>query len=355
MAYPIIFIDTNIWLDFYRLRGDAADRFLKHIDTQRSRIVTTFHLEMEFKKNRQSVIKEAVGGFSETPSVPVFGFLRGAKSTQIINDHVKQINQRIKKLKKRVVRALDNPSLHDPVYQIAQRVFSDKHSLCLHESHSQRDELVALAKRRFEMGYPPRKSYDTHFGDALNWEWILACARNSPGSPVIIVSRDTDYGESILDKLRLNDHLRREFHQIVGRNRKIELVSRLSDALKYFGTKPTVAEVKAEEEVISEANSKTSQIYSGQLASYWDAMQSSIQLSQPSLKYLHRIIEQLPKPSERYWSILQEISKSAENARGTMRSTILNAETPLEPPPANPQREAPNETKPTNSADESDK
>src|SRR5580765_7471463 len=40
---------------------------------------------------------------------------------------------------------------------------------------------------------PPRKPNDTSMGDAINWEWIVECAKTLNGS-VIIVSRDRDYG-----------------------------------------------------------------------------------------------------------------------------------------------------------------
>ena len=54
----IVFIDTNIWLDFYRVRTrERALSILEHIrpDTH-GRFITTAQVEMEFKKNRQRVI-----------------------------------------------------------------------------------------------------------------------------------------------------------------------------------------------------------------------------------------------------------------------------------------------------------
>ena len=54
---PLIFIDTNILLDFYRIRrSDVSLSFLKRIDDHHSDIVVGSQVEMEFKKNRQSVI-----------------------------------------------------------------------------------------------------------------------------------------------------------------------------------------------------------------------------------------------------------------------------------------------------------
>ena len=52
----LVFIDTNIYLDFYRVRGtDATLSILKHFDENHDRIITTSEVEMEYKKNRQRV------------------------------------------------------------------------------------------------------------------------------------------------------------------------------------------------------------------------------------------------------------------------------------------------------------
>ena len=55
MSNLLIFIDTNILLDFYRVRGPKEDlSILRHIDNNLDRFITTDQVEMEFKKNRQA-------------------------------------------------------------------------------------------------------------------------------------------------------------------------------------------------------------------------------------------------------------------------------------------------------------
>ena len=59
MSY-LIFIDTNIFLDFYRYpRGSAVLSALSHIDKSHELLITGNQIEMEFKKNRQKVIVES--------------------------------------------------------------------------------------------------------------------------------------------------------------------------------------------------------------------------------------------------------------------------------------------------------
>lgn len=58
----LVFIDTNILLDFYRVRGwEGGLTVLNHITESVDRIITGNQIEMEFKRNRQKVILEALG------------------------------------------------------------------------------------------------------------------------------------------------------------------------------------------------------------------------------------------------------------------------------------------------------
>jgi hypothetical protein len=63
-GHYLIFIDTNILLDFYRVRGrESGLSILKHIDNHLDRFITTNQVEMEFKKNRQRVIPDSHSTF----------------------------------------------------------------------------------------------------------------------------------------------------------------------------------------------------------------------------------------------------------------------------------------------------
>ena len=51
MPKKLLFVDTNIWLDFYRARSEAGLSLLRHLDSIRNQIIMTYVVEMEFKKN----------------------------------------------------------------------------------------------------------------------------------------------------------------------------------------------------------------------------------------------------------------------------------------------------------------
>src|SRR5439155_27205632 len=110
------------------------------------------------------------------------------------------------------------------------------------------------AFRRFIQGFPPRKNDDTSMGDAINWEWIVHCAKESKAE-IVIVSRDSDYGVAFEKQTFLNDWLLQEFKDRVSQQRKITLFTRLSEALKLFKVMVSQEERQEEEGFIKSATS----------------------------------------------------------------------------------------------------
>jgi hypothetical protein len=55
-----LFIDTNIYLDFYRIRNEVKTSFLDHLEGIKDSLIVTDQVEMEFKKNRQIAILEGM-------------------------------------------------------------------------------------------------------------------------------------------------------------------------------------------------------------------------------------------------------------------------------------------------------
>ena len=249
-----IFIDTNILLDLYRVRGkEAGLSILTHLDDHLDRFITTNQVEMEFKKNRQRVIIGSHGLFKppnfEGLQLPVF--ISEAKQSKALARHQKELRNHATKLRNRMSQILKNPTTHDPVFKTAQRLFRSESDYNLSRDKKIRHTIRNLAKRRFILGYPPRKDSDTSIGDALNWEWIVHCATQG-GCHVVIVTRDSDYGVSFDDQSILNDWLATEFRERVSKKRKLLLTDRLSTALKLAKIPVTKQEVAAETALISE-------------------------------------------------------------------------------------------------------
>jgi len=65
----LLFIDTNIWLDFYRASAGPGLRLLEHVESIGSRLIASYQLEMEYKTNRQAAIKMALGLLKSPPAI----------------------------------------------------------------------------------------------------------------------------------------------------------------------------------------------------------------------------------------------------------------------------------------------
>jgi len=66
----LLFVDTNIFLDFYRVESDAALNLLVELESKKSDLIFTYKVDVEFKKNRQSVIHSGLKSM-KTPDIQI--------------------------------------------------------------------------------------------------------------------------------------------------------------------------------------------------------------------------------------------------------------------------------------------
>jgi hypothetical protein len=248
----LVFVDTNILLDFYRIRGrEGGLSILQHIDDNLGRFITTNQVEMEFKKNRQRVIldTEKVFKMPNLEGLQLLGFLAESKQSKALDRSVGQVKKLSGTLKSRMGRVLRLPTTQDNVYRTAQRLFKHEGPLVLGRDKKERFAIRRRAWKRFTLGYPPRKDDHISVGDAINWEWIVECAINT-GDNVVIVSRDSDFGVTYNGQTVTNDWLAQEFRERVSRKRKLLLTDRLSTGLKAAKIAVSQQEVKSEEDFL---------------------------------------------------------------------------------------------------------
>jgi PIN domain len=252
----LLFVDTSILLDFYRIqKSDISMKYLEQLEACKERLIVGAQIEMEYKKNRQKVIVDSLKQFS-TPdwknlSTPTI--VAGLQASKMIEKKREEITIQHKTVNEKIQKILTNPSQNDPVFQSLQRLFKSDSPYNLNRDSKKRFTIRRLARKRFCLGYPPRKSNDTSIGDAVNWEWIVQCAIDS-GKDIVIVTRDADYGVTYKEKSYLNDWLKQEFQQRVSRRRKILLTHRLSDGLKIVHAAVTEEMEKAEQQLIEGQN-----------------------------------------------------------------------------------------------------
>ena len=248
----LVFIDTNIFLDFYRIRSsDISMSYLDLIDKNKKHIITGNQIEMEFKKNRQKVILESLKKF-KTPDwnhLTAPALLAESQAMQQIDKKKKEIGTQQKKINEKIKKILKNPSRNDQVFVTLSRLFRYKSKTNLDREKKIRYRIRSLARKRFMLGYPPRKNEDNSIGDAVNWEWVIYCAQQST-KDIIVVTRDTDFGAKIKGESYLNDWLRQEFKERVSRKRKIFLTERLTLAFKAIKIPVTKEMEEAESKLI---------------------------------------------------------------------------------------------------------
>ena len=254
---PLLFVDTNIFLDFYRARNEQELALLDRLESVGDRIICTYQVEMEFKKNRQLAILETLKLMTFDAGITIPSFLMKSAAAKTVRNRLSEVKTRIEDLRSRVQEVLHKPTARDPVYKVAQRLFKAQspHNLnrCNVDLYEERrHEIRALAEKRHTLGYPPRKDKTTSLGDAVNWEWIVACAELEKRD-VLIVSRDRDYGETVGGESYINDWLLTEFRSRVNAHGQVRLTQRLSAALEWLKEPVSEEEVQAEEALIHES------------------------------------------------------------------------------------------------------
>jgi hypothetical protein len=254
----LLFIDTNILLDFYRDRkSDISMKFLEQIEACKDRLILGSQIEMEYKKNRQHVILESLGKFG----APDWGKLSApalvseTQAAGMIDKHRKELVKQQKIVTEKIQNILEKPGTQDEVYKVLQRVFKHNSPYNLDREDKRRFAIRRLARKRFFLGYPPRKKNDTSYGDAINWEWLVQCSIDS-GKDVVIVTRDSDFGVVYKNKSYINDWLSQEFKQRVSQRRKLKLTASLSEGLKIVHAKVTKEMEEGEQLMLSELLSR---------------------------------------------------------------------------------------------------
>lgn len=245
----LVFIDTKIFLDLYRLQGgDTSLSVLDHFDRNHDRIITTTQVEMEYKKNRQAAVLKSLRDATacNEAQVTVPAVLRDAQVERSMRAARQRVSEHTRRLRGRAAKLIREPGRNDIIYKVLQQLFRAKRPCHLSTNPSGRHQIDRLARKRFCLGYPPRKDGDTSMGDAVNWEWMIHCA-NELDRDIVIVSRDSDYGVKWEHDAILNDWLRQEFAERVGRKRTITLTPRLTEGLSIAGIKVARAEVEQEE------------------------------------------------------------------------------------------------------------
>lgn len=183
-----LFIDTNIFLNFYHQSGDepqVIDELVTLIDA--GEIVLHFpqQVEDEFVRNRETKLRGThkefdAGSFQDRVPRHMAGLLlaKGYEDAVRVAKKARK-DLLIEASTKTENRSFDVDAKLDVLFQNATRWGHD-------------DVIYAKARVRKERGNPPGKT--NSYGDQYNWEMLLS---KVPEEDLCVVSRDNDYASVV--------------------------------------------------------------------------------------------------------------------------------------------------------------
>ena len=112
------FVDTNIFLDFYRSKNEATLSLLKRLKGVKDRIISTYQVEMEFLKNRQRVLVQSLEELKSQKSPTVPAILADSATSMSLKDMEKSAKKKTNLIRKRILGLLKAPKQNDVVYEV---------------------------------------------------------------------------------------------------------------------------------------------------------------------------------------------------------------------------------------------
>jgi len=213
-----LFVDTNIFLDFYRNARDRLSLF-DELKNLKDTLIMSEQGCREFQRNRTSQLIKLAAEIEKTSSISIFttAVVQGMvehKKAICLQSQVRELG---KELKIKIDAMLEPKPGDDPVLDAYDNLIKN---CTLIET---KEELIIKAKRRKILGNPPISPDRHSVCDELLWEELLV----SCDDDLIIVSKDKTFTEN-------KKILRDEFaHFNAGKN--LTIVQSVSEALTILG------------------------------------------------------------------------------------------------------------------------
>lgn len=199
-----VFIDANIFLDFYDLHHEdleSLDHLIKLVENEEIKLFTTPQVEREVSRHRSTRLSDAYKKFKDSKasiSMPVI--CQAYPEYSQIRRIQKEIQSIKSDLSKKLWSDIEEKTLKadttlSKLFEISEKLDSDS--------------LIDRAAVRYRMGNPPGKKKGG-YGDEINWEALL---KGVPGdNHFILISGDGDY-RSNLNEEKINQFLKEEWER----------------------------------------------------------------------------------------------------------------------------------------------
>ena len=202
-----LFLDTNVYLGFYKLSGDDLEELKKLTIAVRdggTKLLLTQQTRDEFERNREKSIADSLDFLQKAKlpqsfprliqSYPEYEELRnGLRRYETLRDSL-LVSARQEASTRSLHADLLIKDLWDQVTALERT-----------------DEAITAARSRVRLGNPPGK--DGSLGDAVNWEILLTAVPD--GEDLLVVSADSDFRSPLADG-RLHGFLEDEWTEAKG-------------------------------------------------------------------------------------------------------------------------------------------
>lgn len=230
-----IFIDTNIYLDFYRANNkDNIKEVIKELKRYKKFVICTEQSDDEFLRNRERIITEFVSILNnQINSSYNNNFISTFSSYKSYYKDIKKANESINIMIDKC-KELTVDVKKDPIYNLYSTFRSNM--------YFRTDRIVDKAFKRKCIGNPPT-SNKTTCCDEIIWEILLDSVKDN----LIIISRDNTFKEN-------SNFLCNEFKKITGKD--LVIFSCISDAIRKIGEIPSDSLEYLENNIIVESELK---------------------------------------------------------------------------------------------------
>lgn len=200
-----LFIDANIFLDFYHLSGGDIEELKKLVALIEEGDIVLFstkQLHEEVRRNRDTKISDALKEFQKASFKVSFpAFCKHYPEYAEIQDALKQANKKHSELVEKSTADIKSERLKADALIVD--LFSKSKDIPISS------DIFNNSISRFRLGNPPGKKKVT-MGDEINWECLLEGVPNA--EELHFVSGDGDYASSIFPE-ELNTFLKSEWKQ----------------------------------------------------------------------------------------------------------------------------------------------
>lgn len=200
-----IYIDTNIFLNFYNLSKDDIQELKKVkalLSSGELNIYLPEQTKNEFYRNREKIISEAI---NHIKSQSISNNFPQISKDYEEHEDVKNAYRKYESAKNKMVSKLISDAkkfelnadkLIDEIFELSKYIPSN-------------EAIENKAKNRYDLGNPPGKGRS--YGDAVNWVSLLE--KCDKGENLYVISDDGDY-HSLLDKNEIHYYLKKEWSQL---------------------------------------------------------------------------------------------------------------------------------------------